>query len=275
MTLQLAKMPTSAPRHTHQLVPIARITVDPRVQRSLNKRRAQQIADTFLIEAMGTVTLSERRDGTIVILDGQHRISAARLSGYSGSVEANVYHGLTVPQEADLFLKLNTQKVPTKVDKFIIGVLGEDAKYCAINDIVTHYGWSVDRSSGPAKITAVAALEAIYDGTKVGSHTGHRPDLVDATIETITAAWGHDGGAVKASLLLGVAGVYARYGKRVDPDRLVAKMGATTPQSLLANGASARAFVGGTEYAGVSRWLTTEYNKSLQKNRLPDWQWLK
>lgn len=256
-------------------VQIELITIDLRVQQPADKKRMQKMAANFMPKALSTVTLSERADGSLIALDGQHRIGAAKFAGYRKPIAALVYRGLSLQQEGEMFLDLNNTKVPTPVSKFKVGVAAGDLVVCAIHDIVTKSGWEIERFKGAGKLTAVAALRQIYDGAKVGSKRPERADLVEATLTTITAAWGHDGDGVMASLLLGVASLYARYGARLDSSRLVEKMSASTPRDVLANGAQARAFLGGTEYAGVSRWLVKEYNKGLRKNPLPDWQWLK
>jgi uncharacterized protein DUF6551 len=256
-------------------VPLESIMVDPRVQRPLNNLRARKMADEFDPRSLGTITLNDRGEILYSNIDGRHRCEAARLAGYVSPLAARVYRGLTLRQEAEMFLALNETRVPTPVSKFLVGIQAEDSAIATVNKIIANYGWEVGHSAGRGKITAAAALLAIYNGAKVGSRQGSRSDLVHATIASITEAWGHESDAVKASMMLGVASVYARYGSRIDRDRLVSKMSSVTPRAALAQGAQARAFIGSTEYAGISRWLVSEYNKGLRKNPLPDWQWLK
>ncbi len=61
------------------------ITVDPRVQRTEgpDQRRVDKMASAFNPDALGVLILSERADGTLVCLDGMHRLLAARQAGHT------------------------------------------------------------------------------------------------------------------------------------------------------------------------------------------------
>jgi len=256
------------------------VGVDRRVQQPLDVKRAEKMAKNFRPEALGSVTISQRENGTMVAMDGQHRIEAAKIHKYAGKVPALIYHGLTLEQEGEMFLLLNSSKIPTPVTKFKVGVVTGDPDMTDINNQLEKHGWMVDSYAANGRITAAAALISIYNGRKVGSKRGQRGDLVSLTIGVITAAWGHEHDGVRAQILLGVAAVLARYENvpgGIDLKRLVEKISNVPARTLLSHGISAKNFVGGTDYAGVARWIVNEYNKNLrmENKKLPDWQWLK
>lgn len=51
-------------------LPVRDIEIDPEAQRTLNERRAQNIASEFVHEAIGTLIVSKRPDGRYFLIDG-------------------------------------------------------------------------------------------------------------------------------------------------------------------------------------------------------------
>ena len=88
------------------------LKTDYSYQRALDEKRVKKIAQEFMPELTGAIVVSRRRDGSLYIIDGNHRVAAMRAIGKKYAT-ANILDGLSSTEEAELFRKLNTsQKKP-------------------------------------------------------------------------------------------------------------------------------------------------------------------
>lgn len=262
-------------KSTLKKIDISRIAIDPDVQRveGVSEHRVQQIANNFDILAFGTITVSERTDGTLVCLDGMHRVAAARRSGYTGLAPAVVISGLNKAAEARLFNLLNATKTPSMVTKFVIGVLAGDPQRVAINKIVEAAGWKVGGHTDDGVIRGVTALERIYSNGSGTLPTAEHPEHLERTLDIITRAWEWSAKSGDALLLEGVSMLLGRFGDTVDDRKLVEQMADTQPGNLIGKGRAMRDLHGGTVPAGIARVLVGLHNKKRRTNLLPEWVW--
>ena len=94
-------------------VAIDDLKTDYSYQRALDEKRVKKIAQDFKPEISGVITVSRRKDGSMYVVDGNHRISAMKAIGRKYT-EAKIIDGLSQTEEAELFGLLNTsQKKPT------------------------------------------------------------------------------------------------------------------------------------------------------------------
>lgn len=261
----------------HKSVSLEELIVDPRVQRveGVDTRRVNQMAAGFNVLALGTITVSHRADGTLVLLDGMHRVTTCRQVGYQGLLNAEVFSGLTLKQEAELFLLLNATKTPTVVSKFLARiVVGEEAAI-AIDKIVRSHGWKIAPAQGEGNITAISSVERIYNnggGTKAnGSHA----DLLDRVLDVVTGAWEHDKNGVNGDILLAVAQLIGRFGPSVDTKKLVAEMQGTRPGILVGRARTLKDAQGGSIPAALAKILAGMHNRKRRSNLLPEWVWIR
>ena len=71
-------------------VPIAKMRVSPRAQRTFSPAHAAALAASFDLEAMGYPVVNLRADGLFYIVDAQHRVEALKLlAGATSSSSAN------------------------------------------------------------------------------------------------------------------------------------------------------------------------------------------
>src|SRR5260370_36040238 len=82
----------------------------PRYQRTLDEKRAIEIAKDFDFRAVG-VPLVSNRDGALWIVDGQHRVTMLLQRGYE-EWPCEVLNDLKYEDEAVLFVRRNNMKVP-------------------------------------------------------------------------------------------------------------------------------------------------------------------
>lgn len=244
------------------------VTVDAVVQRDLSLQRAQEIADRFDPSAVGVITVSDR-DGNRYVVDGQHRVEAAKLAGQGGvALDAKIYTGLTRVEEARLFIALNSARIPNAVARFKVRLQAEDPVPVAITRVLGEFGWEVGGPGVDGKINSVAALEEIWalDPDEVRG-------VLNDTIRVITTAWGYDASGASAPVLRGVAMLIDRFGAKLDIPALAKKMtGAwASPVVLVGMGKSLKATRGGRLTTCIGEVLHSTYNTKRRSGVLEPW----
>lgn len=245
------------------------ITIDLRVQRPSDLTRVVELAKVWDADKMGTIIVSDRTDGTRVALDGRTRLAAKARAGVKGLVHAQIYTGLTLEQEASMFLAYNNSKPVSALDKFLVRVTEGDPTAVAISGILHAHGWRVMKGGMDGTVQAVNALERAY--TRGAADGGL---IVGEIMGSITKAWGYDFAGANASLIGGLAELFLRYGDKVDRSKLVRDMQSTNPRTLLgrARGMKESRVFSDSLPIIVGRVLHTLHNQKMRSNKLPDWK---
>lgn len=268
-------LPTT--RSVIRAIDLNAVTVDPRVQREegIDQRRVNKMADTFNPDALGLLIVSERPGGSLVCLDGMHRRAAALQAGWKQQVDAKVFTGLSLADEASLFLLYNFKKDPSAVSRFKARVLAGDEVAVDIDRIARRQGWTIRIAAEPGNLAAVDALERVY---RTGAGTladGAHPAVTERSLATITEAWGHDPIAVQNPILQAVAQLYGRYGSAVDTPKLIREMQDTQPRVLVGRAKTLKDVQGGKVPAALAKILVSLHNNRRRTNLLPDWVWVR
>ena len=264
-------------KYNHDLIDLTDITVDPTVQRveGLDHVRAANMAKIFDALLLGTVVVSMREDGTLVILDGMHRAEAARLAEYEGKLHAIVYEGLTIEQEREIFVGLNESKAVSAITKFIMRVGYQEPDAVAMNEVLLSLGWRAGTGNSDGVFSAVAALEAVY---KTGAGTvpkGKNIDLVRDTLAVLTSAWGHDAAGVTGLLVKGTAKVLGTYGEAVNKDELAVALSRSTPGHITSRARSVADIQRTPVDSTTAFILVNDYNLRKRSHALEPWAWKK
>jgi len=259
--------PTS---YIRMMVPVSKITVDPRVQRStLNVGKVNKILREFSESALGVVTLSDRGLDELVALDGQHRCEVVRrLTDNTGLIDANVFKGLTLAQEARMFLDLNYANQPTLFDKYRVGVTGGDIEFSDIDNIVHRAGFTVGSDGANGTIAAIAALRRVYAldyPTIPDDEQDQYPNILGLALTLIFDAWGLDEDALKGAPIEAIGRMIRNY-SNLDLDRLLDAMRRFTPTSLLAQAKGYATQRGIRQWQAYGQLLVDAYNKNLGVN---------
>lgn len=142
--------------------------VDHRYQRELDVKRVESIARKWDWSLLGVPVVSKRSDGSHIRLDGQHRLAACIAAGHGDvSVMMQVHEGLSVQEEAALFLQLNgemggSRKAVGKIDRFKARIVAKEPTALEIQGILHASGCKVARSQQRGGIMAVEAVERAY-----------------------------------------------------------------------------------------------------------------
>lgn len=258
--------------YIEELIPVVDLEVDIRVQRPLDTRKAQRIANNFNPSALGIITVSKRADRSMIVIDGQTRLEAVRrVTDATGKVPCRVFSGLTLQQEAQMFLDLNTTTKPSLLDSFQVRVTAEDPDAMDMNNIVRSYGWDIKGHPRNGYIQAIAAVERVYQKSK---QLEADPNLLQMTIAAITRAWGLNQEGVHAIVLQAIGSLFAQYGSDIEFDRLVSILESWEggPAGLATQGRAHASVMGLLKYHGVAGLIVIKYNKNLSRNKLTEWR---
>lgn len=182
----------------------------------------------------------------------------------------HVFEGLTLPEEAQMFVDLNTMNKPNLFDLFRLRVIADDSQAVEINKLLMAYGWTVGSQNSRGTLKAVGTLDDLYLQGK-RSET----DLLQFVLMTVTRSWGLEPEGTRASILQALAAVFNEYGDTLDQDRLVhiLKNYPGGPSGLWADGkqfASTRRT--GAVPMGIAERIVDEYNKGLRAKALHPWR---
>lgn len=260
-------------KSTEEWIKVGDLTVDHQVQRALlDNGRVEKMVNSFNRDALGIVTVSHRADESKVIIDGWHRWEAVRrVTENQGEIFCRVFKGLTLQEEAGMFLDLNTTNQPKLFDRWRVRVVRGDGDAVEITEILRSYGWTVSNQVGEARIVAISALERTHALSK---KLEADPGLVQATILTVTRAWGHDRYAVMAAVFEGIARLIGEHKDKINLGDL------STVLKNYKNGAQglaidARIMAGVRSIRlpnAVAELVTDHYNKGKKTNTLPQWR---
>lgn len=245
------------------------VTTDPRVNtrpvdRAWVNRKMREGYDR---ERIGVPTVSARPEGVFIWLDGQNRGALSVAAGHGASkIDMQVFRGLSLSQEAELFLGLNDNRRVAPIYKFLAEVTAGRPDALEITRIAAEYGWTVSDAGGASNIAAVGALNTVYRSSPQAGAT------LDAVLHVITQAWGHTSEASNAHMLVGLASVI-NASPGLTLEALVRKLAAVDggPSSILGKGRGFKSATGCTVSQGVDQVIRSIYNSNRRSGRLATW----
>lgn len=150
----------------------AELGVDPAYQRSLEAGTSQalirRIAQHWNWDLCLPLVVSRRAGGELLVIDGQHRLEAARLRGDIAHLPCVVGEYASAADEAASFVYLNQQRRPlTKLDLFKAAVASEDPEATAIVAAIEAAGLSIAPHSNftawkPGMVSNIGGIEAAW-----------------------------------------------------------------------------------------------------------------
>lgn len=198
--------------------------VDHAYQRDLDETRARVIAVAFSPELVGVPVVSRRPDGSLVRIDGQHRLAAAIMAGLGEeAILMEVHDGLSVEAEAQLFLRLNgSRKAVGAVDKFRARVVANEPTAVEIKGILAKHGCKITKAPQRNGVLAVEAVERAYHDGVLGN-----------VVRTLKAWLDGDSSAFEGEIVKAAAGLFLAH-PDADPMYLAKRMETFPPSKVLA-----------------------------------------
>lgn len=252
---------------TIEWLPVTSIEIDRSYQRYASSHKIKLISASFDKNACGVLIVSKRDNGQYFVVDGQHRLEAMKKNEML-LAPCQVCQGLTIQQEAELFIHCNTvRKTPEALDVFKSRLIAQEPVALAIHAIVEQHGLHVQfntkNSRGgtrePQGIWAVAALEVIYKRGK--------ESLLEEVLNLLLHSWPQTPMALEAKVLLGVMHFHLKYLGKYTREDFIAKMSVTDLKSLYRR-AQYHADNGGHGSTAFAKALQEAYDKGRKTTRL-------
>jgi hypothetical protein len=272
-------MSAATESYTEEEIAVDKLEIDRAVQREgLTSSVVAKIVKNYDEASIGFLTVSRRKNGALVIIDGQHRWRATQIhTDNMGTLWCRVFTGLTLSEESQMFLNLNNTTKPAYFDKFRVvqnTPSPEGARNQNIVELAHAFGYEVARTAGVNHINAVMSCVKLYD---MSAKHEREPNLLLMTLKTISRAWGNNEPYnVQGPIIEGIGYMWDEYGDRLDLEVLVSVMQDYQGQArtLLAEAGQMAALQKGRKSMAVAHLLVEAYNKVKRgaKYKLHPWR---
>ena len=187
-------------------------------QRTVVPSRVNRIAKNLDPDAFGSLTVGERRDGSLWVVDGMQRLTAAIKLGIA-SVPCDVFKSDGPEHEARVFRLKNKERTGvTASSLFRAQLVEKDEQSVEIEAIVRKAGLRMRFENGPHGwpfVKAVVALEQSY--CRVGA------EGLAKVLGIICSAWSGESDALRGDIIGGLAHFLKR-NESADLGRLVDRL---------------------------------------------------
>lgn len=237
--------------------------------RPVSEDRLKRLRKTWDITKVGTIHVSKRVDGSLWLVDGQHRVQVAIENGL-GELPAVVHHDADEAKEADLYLGYADAFPQQALSQFMAQLARGDREASAIKSAVESVGLKigVDYKGAHADDGTVIAINRMERIHAVGGGNGLRE-----TLRLAKEAFGLDHRAYQQAMLEALFQFWAAYNTQYDRERLVARL-----REVGVEGVSSRAYAikshgewPRTVDALVQALWRVYHEPKLRSHRLPPW----
>lgn len=214
------KEPTGTPPSI-EWCPLSRLLIDEDYQRSLDhpisEKLIRTIAETWDWRLCGPLTVSKRADDNLYVIDGQHRLAAARIRNDIPHLPVLISRFESVKEEARLFVAINTaRRQPTQLDKFHAKLIIGDEEAIEINDIVSSVGLKVGRSPYKIHDGEICCVAVLSRCLKQYGRT-----FLSAALVNMAEAWPGDAMRSANELVPGLCYLLHNADREFDPDLML------------------------------------------------------
>lgn len=165
------------------------LQIDDSYQRSLNGVSVKKMAKEFKPELVALPLVSVRPDGSMWVIDGQHRVAAAKLASVP-TMDVRLVSGLTPAEEAQMFVdaNINTRRL-TGANFFWASYRAQNPQILAIGQAYERYGYQIEQSrNGASRSQASGKLVIKPSNTMITAWT-QNPAANEAAIHCLTQAY--------------------------------------------------------------------------------------
>lgn len=149
----------------------AELNLDDNYQRSTDNGASRalitKIANGWDWRMCLPLVVSKRDDGTLWVIDGQHRLAAAKMRGDIPFLPCCVAVYGSVADEAAMFVAMNrTRKAMNRLDDFHAAIASGDGEAIVIARLITDAGFTVSRKTGsqswvPGEVAFTSAIAKV------------------------------------------------------------------------------------------------------------------
>jgi hypothetical protein len=241
-------------------VDVSLIDVDHSYQREADTKNVQRIVASFRWDRFGAVVLSPQAEGRFHVIDGQHRVLAAKAHPRVTHVPAVVIHAQGVQPEAKNFLAINVdRKGINGVDRFWAGLAAEDPICIRVQNVVTAAGCQIMRRAGGTAVGSTNAVAALARSVQAYGDRATKEALL-----ALAEAWPADPAALRGQVILATARLI-ECNPEINHQRLARTLGAKSFAELSVAADGLRKLSGGTAESAFARAVAEMYNRSSPK----------
>ncbi|MDZ4269523.1 MAG: DUF6551 family protein [Mycobacterium sp.] len=218
-------------------IPVTHLFVDHTYQRPLDPHRVRTMTESFDPRLLGVIEVSDRgreHYPRYAVIEGQHRWATVASLDPAASIAARVHSGLSVAEEAELFLGIDVHRRRLSTwNRWKARRAQHDPEVAAIEATVARAGLRVDDAPKDGHIRCTAMLEKI-----ARSRGGH--SLLRDSLRLLHDTWGPQQSAFDAPMVGGMAVLLDAFGEdeHFDCDTFVDALIDLAPERI---GALARA----------------------------------
>lgn len=211
------------------------LMVDESYQRSMETPLAErligQMASRWDWRLCAPLTVSKREGGGLYVIDGQHRLAAARLRNDIPELPCVVSRFASVQEEARCFVDANTLvRKATPLDKFHARVVAGDDEAMEIKRVAESAGLTIGRS--PYKINA-GEIDCVVILARLKKQYGIK--VLSAALVNVAEAWPNERIGTQNEVLPGLCLLFHSPPPNFDPDRFLEVLAATKPIGWYSN----------------------------------------
>lgn len=194
------------------------ISIDPAYQRSIEAPDSQtlirKIAQHWNWDLCQPLVVAARPTGDLMVIDGQHRLAAARMRGDITQMPCTIVHYESAADEAANFVHLNQQRRPlTRIELFKAAVASEDPEALAISAAIAAAGLSLAAHSNhtawkPLMVHNIAGIEKAW--------RRHGGVATSAALQVLAKSYPHEVLRYAGSIFPGIAAICAEDGDQLD-----------------------------------------------------------
>lgn len=228
-------------------------------RKQVTGRKVKKIADSFDWACFGCLTVVRREDGSLMVVDGGHRLRGARLRGDVDRVPCMVFNIQDISEEARLFLNINESQTKTSAEQhFVAGRIAQNPAALIAADILASKGFEVQPNKGriTGEFSAIGTLMNFVDKS---------PDDARRVFDISVSIC--DGKAPTAHILRGVW--YIAVVKSTDLDRVaISKLRELGAKVIHRQIAQSQALLGTSGEKAYAHAILTLANKNRRARRI-------
>ncbi|MBP8233117.1 MAG: ParB N-terminal domain-containing protein [Rhizorhabdus sp.] len=173
---------------------LSELNIDPSYQRSIDNSTSQtlirKIAQFWDWGLFQPLVVARRADGTFWVVDGQHRLAAARLRNDMWDLPCVITQHFSPGDEAAAFVALNVQRKPlSRMDLFRAALSAGDDTAVEIQHLIDKAGLSLATHSNP---TAWKPGQLYNIGGIIKAHKVHGVKVTGMALRTLAKAFAGD-----------------------------------------------------------------------------------
>jgi hypothetical protein len=227
-------------------------------QRTVVRARVNHIKKHFDQDALGSLCVGERSDGSFWIVDGQQRCTALREMGID-RVPCDIFESRGKSHEAQIFRQKNKHRTSVSARTNFKAALTEgDTQAIAIQAAVESAGMHMmldGGSKGWPQVCCVGALSSIFEDGGA--------EHLTRVLNIVCTAWKGEDDALQGTILQGLGLFLIK--ADVEDKRLIQKMKKVEPMAVVRFADSQRKLLGGGRAGAVATAFLNFYNKGAKE----------